>query len=273
MNYKTTAFAIALLLVGITVSDAQSSFFTVGGAHKISLAGSGSMYDGIASIYTNPAGIATVERYALDVSYDRRYNLSQLSTVSVAGVASLGKGAFGFSVAQFGSSVYSEGRIGLHYGRQLFDKVSVGGGFHYMRYDAGVYGVANRFTFELGVQSVINDKLSMGAYVFSPGAVALTDDQDVPSRFSLGAKYKVSKKADIYIDVSKTINRSPDFSFATDYRIADQFSIRAGANITQSSIHFGPAYHFSNGLSILGAYAFDNRLGHTTALSLSYVAK
>jgi hypothetical protein len=269
-RFKILLGCLSLFLTISINCVGQSSNFSEGGAHTLSLAGAGSMFTGIESIYTNPAGLTTLDHFGLDVSYDRRFNLSELSTVSIAGVKKVGKNAIGVSVSRFGYSVYSESRGGLTYARKLFDKVSIGGSFHYLGYNIENFGSTSRFTFDIGLQSVINDKLSIGAYIFNPSSVALTDDQDVPSRMSIGLRYTASSKAIIYVDISKTINRNPEFKLGIDYEIAEAFSLRGGANITQSSMHFGPVYQLKNGLAIFGGYSFDNRIGHSTGLSIAY---
>jgi len=268
-RFKILLYCLGLFFF-LNDSIGQSSNFSLGGAHTLSLASAGTMFTGIESIYTNPAGLTELERYGFDVSYDRRFNLNELATVSLTGAKKLGRNAIGVSVSRFGYAAYSESRAGLTYARKLFDKVSIGGSFHYLGYNIENYGSASRFTFDIGLQSEINDKLSVGAYIFNPASISITDEQDVPSRMSIGLRYTASSKARIYIDVSKTINRNPEFKFAVDYQVVEAFSLRGGGNITQSSLHFGPAYHFKNGLSIIGGYSFDNRLGHSTGLSISY---
>lgn len=262
---------ISMLFFGYNITvTSQSSFFSAGGAHTLSLADNGTMFQGISSIYTNPAGLTTINNFALDVGYNRRYNLEELSTVSLGGAKKVGSGVFGLSVSRYGYSAYSESKVGLAYARKLFSNLSIGAGFDMLSYRIDQYGSTNAFTFEVGLQSDINDKLSIGAYVFSPGVVSITDDQEVPSSYAMGLKYIASSKADIYVDISKTINRDPEFKFAVDYKLVESFSVRIGGNVTQESLHFGPAFKMKNGVSIFGGYSFDNRLGHTGGVSLSY---
>lgn len=263
-------FALLIIIVNSFLLTGQSSFFSAGGAHTMSLAENGTMFQGISSIYTNPAGLVSIDSFSTDVSYNQRYNLSELSTVSLGGAKNIGSGVIGVSVSRFGYSAYSESKIGLSYARKLFSNLSIGAGFDMLSYSIDQYGKTNKFTFELGVQSIISKKLSIGAYVFSPGVVALADDKEIPSRYSMGVKYKASSKADLYIDISKTINRDPEFKFAVDYKLVESFSFRMGGNVTNESIHFGPAYFGKNGISIYGGYTFDNRLGHSAGLSISY---
>jgi long-subunit fatty acid transport protein len=248
----------------------QSSFFSAGGAHTMAMADNGTMFQGISSIYTNPAGLTTIDNYSFDVGYNQRYSLSELSTVSLAGAKNIGSGVVGVSVSRFGYSAYSESKIGISYARKLFSNLSIGGGFNMLSYSLDQYGNTNKFTIELGMHSKINKNLSIGAYVFSPGVVSIANDREIPSRYSMGVKYKASSKADVYVDISKTINRDPEFKFAVDYRLVELFSFRIGGNITNESIHFGPAYFGKNGISIFGGYTFDNRLGHSAGLSVSY---
>ncbi|MDF1698182.1 MAG: type IX secretion system membrane protein PorP/SprF [Saprospiraceae bacterium] len=267
---KILLFSICIFLSWNFTSYGQSSFFSAGGAHTLSLANTGTMYDGISSIYTNPAGLVSIENFAFDVGYNQRYNLSELSTVSLGGAKNFGSGVFGLSVSRYGYSAYSESKIGLVYARKLFSNLSIGAGFNMLNYTIDQFGSSNSFTFEIGMQSQINKKLSIGAYVFSPEVVSLTDETEIASRFSLGVKYKMSSKADLYVDISKTINRDPEFKFAVDYRLVEAVSVRFGGNVTQESIHFGPAYKMNNGLGIYGGYAYDNRIGHSVGISLTY---
>ena len=248
----------------------QSSFFASGGGHVLSLTESGSMFQGISSIYTNPAGLSSIENYAFDVGYNQRYSLNELSTVSLAGAKNIGSGVLGVSVARYGYSAFSESKIGLLYSRKLFSNVSIGAGFNMLQYAIDQYGSTSKFTFEVGLQSALTKKLSIGAYVFSPSTIVLTEEQEIPSRFTMGLKYVMSSKADIYFDISKTINRDPEVRFAVDYKLIDSFAFRFGGNITKESIHFGPVFNMNNGLSIVGGYSFDNRLGHSAGLSLTY---
>jgi len=261
-----------LLVVGLfsVQGTAQTSFFYSGGAHILSKGNAGTMFRGIESIYTNPAGLTSIEDIGADISYERRYNLSQLSTVSLAGGKRIGKSAIGVSISRFGFEAYNESKATLSYARLLWNKVSIGGAFNYLNFNVDQYGSANRFTFEFGLQSEINKRLSIGAHIFGPESVALTDDQDIPSRVSLGMRYSASQKADIIVDVSKTVNRNPEFKLAVEYEVLSYLSINAGANITQSSLHFGPSFNMKNGLSILGGYSFDNRLGHSSGISITW---
>lgn len=270
LRIKIFFFAALIIIGNSELLLSQSSFFSSGGAHSMSLADNGTMFQGISAIYTNPAGLATLDDIAFDIGYNQRYNLNELSTVSLGGAKNIGSGVIGLSVSRFGYSAYSESKLGLSYGRKLFSNLSIGAGFNMLSYSLGQYGNTNKFTFEIGVQSNITKKLSIGAYVFSPGIVSLAEDREIPSRFSMGLKYKASTKADIYVDISKTINRDPEFKFAVDYKLVEIFAVRMGANFTKESIHFGPAYLVENGISVFGGYTFDNRLGHSVGLSVSY---
>lgn len=270
LRNKVFLFVIFFLLGPHFVAFGQSTFFSAGGAHTMSLADNGTMFQGISSIYTNPAGLVSIDNYAFDVGYNRRYNLDELSTVSLGGAKKIGSGVFGVSVSRYGFSAYSESKVGVSYARKLFSNLSIGAGFDLLNYSIDQYGSTNAFTFEIGIQSSINKKLSIGAYVFSPGVISITDEQEVPSRYSMGMKYMASSKADLYIDISKTINRDPEFKFAIDYKMVESFSFRIGGNVTQESLHFGPAYKMKNGMAIFGGYTFDNRLGHSAGVSLSY---
>ena len=269
MRFKlfTTCFFILLSMYCI----GQSSFFYTGGAHSQSVARAGTTFTGLKAIYTNPAGLAYMDGYGFDVSYDRRFNLDELSTVSVSGAKSFNGNVFGLNVSRFGFSAYNEQKVGLVYARKLSSKLAIGGALNYLAFNVNNFGNAARFTFELGVQSQLNDKLTLGAFLFGPEVVSLTESQDIPTRFSVGVAYQASQKAKVMIDVEKIVNRNPDLRIGVLYDINEVFSINSGVSIAQSSIHFGPVFKVGEKLVITGAYSFNNNLGHTTALSVSYV--
>ena len=63
-------------------------------------------------MYTNQAGTAFLEGWAVDVSVDRRFNLEELTTFSFAATTSLNFGTVGILVGQYGFDAYSEQKIG-----------------------------------------------------------------------------------------------------------------------------------------------------------------
>ncbi len=261
---------VLLSWVAIPSAIGQSSFFFGGGAYGESLANIGSVLTGIEAAYANPAGITAIDRLTADVSYDRRYNLSGLSTISAGAGTSWKKNHLALSIIRFGDTEYSESKLGLSIARKLFNNLSVGGTFDVVRYQTQNYGTATKFIFEVGVLSKLSESFSLGFHVFNPGIISIGDDYDIPTKLAIGSTYKAGKKTKILMEISKSIDHAPEFKLAVVYEVIKNLTLQGGANITHSSFHFGSSYSLFNGLGITAGYAFDNRLGSSAAISLSW---
>jgi len=262
-----------LLIAGFslfTSLNAQSSFFELGGAHLYKKAGIISTSNDASSIYFNPAGLTNLTSITGDISYNRRYNLAQLSTVSLGVAKPTNLGVFGASVVQYGYENYSETKAGLTYARKLFDILSVGATFDYLRYDAGIYGNKNLFTFEVGAQTQITESLTLGVFVFNPGNLSITENRDVPGKMAFGLAYQAGKKVKVHTELSKTIDREAEIKIGLDYQIMDNIFLSAGSNFTNFAYSYGVTYYSPLGVNLSFAGINDQRLGSSLALSVFY---
>lgn len=248
----------------------QTASTYAGGAHGESLARTTSTFQGIVGLYGNIAGIAYVEGFAGDVSYDRRYNLQELSTASLGVAYGSGFGTIGLQASKYGFDSYSETKLGFAYARKLGKGLSLGGMLDLMQYNVEGFGTTNKITFEASLYSELTDKVHLGVHIFSPGTVSLTQIQQVPSRISLGVKYFVSPKAVLIADFTKIAERTLEFKLAADYQLQEQFGIRVGANVSQYSFHAGTYVILSEKIRLTGAYSYSTNLGSTPSLSITY---
>jgi len=260
---------IAYLVTTGKVSAQTASVYS-GGAHGESLAHTNTTFQGLMGLYGNIAGIAFMEGLAADVSYDRRYNLSELSTGSVAVAYGGGFGSVGLLASKYGFDSYSETKLGVAYARKLGKGLSIGGMLDLLQYNVEGFGTTNKITFEASLYSELTDKVHLGAYFFSPGTVSLTEIQQIPSRVSLGVKYFVSPKAVLIADITKIAERTIEVKIATDYQLQDRFGLRLGANITQYSFHAGTYVNLTDDVRLTVAYSYSSNLGSTPSLSLTY---
>src|SRR5690554_4589017 len=123
-RYLYTIFFITL--AGMAIS--QPGFSTLGGANYLGMARTGLTLGGVESIYLNQAGISKVNNFGFDLSYERRYNLEDISQISLGAVKTFKDiGTFGIMASSLGFSEYSEQKMAVAYGRSLSSKVSVGG--------------------------------------------------------------------------------------------------------------------------------------------------
>ena len=252
------------------LAKAQTSSLFHGGAHAESLAHTNTTFQGISGIYGNIAGLSYLDGFAGDVSYDGRFNLTELATASVSAAYGTKLGTIGFLASKYGFDSYSEHKIGLAYARKLGKGLSLGGMLDLQQFNTETNGTANKITFEIGLYAELTKSLHVGAHIYSPGTVSLTAIQNIPSRISLGVKYLVSEKATLSGEATKISERNIEIKMAVDYQLQNQLGLRFGSNITQSSIHAGLYIKVSEKLRITGAYSYNVNLGSTPSVSMSY---
>lgn len=259
---------IAVMSSNRVTSQVSTHYF--GGAHSESLAHTTSVFQGLSGIYGNIAGLSYLNGLAADVSYDRRFNLEELSTVSLSAAYGTKNGTIALIAGKYGFDQYSEGKLGLAYARKLGNGFSVGGMLDLFQYNIEGQSTANRISFEVSLYSEVSDKIHVGVHIFSPGTVTLTDIQRLGSKVALGVKYMVSKKATIYTDIEKISELPVQFKLAVDYQVQEKFGLRIGNNFSQGVFHIGAYLDITNNVRGTMAYSYHQMLGSTPSLSISY---
>ena len=270
MKIKLIAFSILFVSMGIC-GNAQTGFSSSGGANFLGLARAGVAYSGAESIYLNQAGMTSVGNMAFDVSAERRYNLQELTQVSVAAMKSFKIGTLGIMASNFGFNAYNEQKFGLAYARKLSKAISLGGQMDMLRYNIENIGSKNSFSFEAGLIANISDQLALGTHVFSPIHVNINDIDIISTRFRLGLKYAPSDKVFILAEADKTIDKDMELKFGVSYTPLKVLSVLAGFNTALSSFHFGASLSIQETYKIKTAVGSSHLLGNTPAISLQYL--
>jgi hypothetical protein len=251
----------------------QSLAFNGGGAWQSSIGGIVSTTNGINSLYANPAGLLELENsFGIDLSVERRFNLSELSTYSAGGYYSLDKSVIGLSLVRFGYEDYTEQKINLTYARKLFDQFSFGANFTYIQYLLNEFGNKGLISFDIGIKSDVNKVLSIGAFVNNPASLKFDDNQDIPVRLAIGTNYHPSNKVEWMVELEKIIDNDLTIKTGIVYYPAQQISLRIGGDITRNLVGIGIGYNL-NGFKVTGAYSLNQVLGNFPSLSLAYESK
>lgn len=249
---------------------AQTSFTSAGGANYLGLARAGVAMQGMESIYLNQAGIVDVENYGIDLSIERRYNLEELTQLSVSAIKSFKIGTIGLVASSFGFSEYNEQKFGLAYARRLSSRISIGGQFDMLRYNIDEIGSKNLFSIEAGMQLKLSRILSMGVHIFSPGKAKLVEGEVISTRFRTGLRYAPSEKVFLLADLDKGIDKPLEFKIGIGYSPIKMLRVMAGANPVTSSYYFGARINIQDRFRITAASGINQVLGNTPGLSLQY---
>lgn len=269
MMYRWLILILFWLTITLT-TFAQSGFNTIGGANFLGYGRAGVNISGIEAIYLNQAGLTDVKNFAMDISAEKRFNLSELTNISIAGAKTFKFGTVGLLLSNFGFTEYSEQKFGLAYARRLNRSISLGGQFDLLRYNIINIGSKNLFSFELGMQLQLNKDFSLATHIFSPGNIEVNDGTEIGTRFRLGVKYAPSAKVMVLAEADKVIDRKTEYKLAMGYQVVDMLQIRVGVNPTVYTYSFGAMIKWQEKYRIASAVSLNNQLGNTPAFTLQY---
>ncbi|MDA3942363.1 MAG: hypothetical protein PF694_02350 [Bacteroidetes bacterium] len=224
------------------------------------------------SIQNNPAGMADYKHFAAGIAYQNRYLMQALALKSAAVIAPTKLGVLGVSFNQFGYNLYSENKIGLAYARSFGKVLRLGLQLDYLStHIAEGYENANAITFEFGAQSQINDKLTVGAYIFNPIKARLSSytDERIPVVLRFGLSYLFTPELLGTAEIEKNFDNTASIRGGLEYFVLQKFYVRAGLVTNPNMLSFGAGYDIGPA-SIDIAAGVHQVLGSTIQASLIF---
>ena len=197
--------AMAILLASSLVLEAQNGASPAAGARSVAMGGANVTFTDVSSALTNQAGLAGLTEFSAMVAAEQRFLITEIRSFSAAAAYPTRSGTFGVTLNYFGFEGYNEQRIGLAYGRKLFDQLYFGGQVLALTTRIPEYGSQTNLTFEAGLISPISERLMIGVHVFSPVRVRLLEDEYLPTILKIGMMYQPSQKLRISGAVEKDI--------------------------------------------------------------------
>ena len=244
---------LLLIILSVSSSVFAYDFIHPVGGRAAAMGNSCVASQGIWAIQNNPAGLAELQKMSLGLYYQNQWMLPETADKSAAFAVPLNVGTIGLSFNQYGASNFNENKIGLAYARSFGRYLQIGLQLDYCLLKiAEEYGNKSALTFELGIQSQITDKLTLGTYIFNPARFTLKqtiNQEPLPIVFRLGASYKFTKDFIAQLEVEKNTDYD---GFAMrgglEYQAVKDLYIRAGAQIgtdrfqQQGLLTFGLGY-------------------------------
>ena len=224
------------------------------------------------SAFNNQAGLAEVRNVSAGLIYENKFLLKELGSKSGVVAVPVNKGTFALSFSQFGFNLYNENKVGLAYAMPLSKNFFAGVQLDYLLTQlAENYGRKGLFTFEVGLMAKLSDKMYMGAQIYNPLRVKLTDyvEERIPSYINFGITYIFSKQVNVVAEAQKDINYKPLFKLGVEYEIVNNVFVRTGLGTNPSIFSFGFGIKMKN-LKIDFGTSKHNILGYSPALSLMY---
>lgn len=261
------------LAVFLSCNDSwgQLGFELAGGASQKGLAGITSSNTGSSSILGNQAGMVEVDKFSAELAASRRYNIKGLDLFELGLTYTTNSGSFGLSLIQYGLDEYKETKIGLAYAKRLDSKSSIGIQLDALGLTVPEFGSKISYTVEVGFYSKMTSSIHLGAHLFSPVSIELNEGNIIPTRLRLGPKFIISEDLNAFLEFEKIIDSDPSFKAAILYRFEKNISFAIGVIPTHSEFSFGFTYQFHSDISMSGAFQYDDLLGTTPSVGMSYI--
>jgi hypothetical protein len=224
------------------------------------------------AVHNNQAGLAGFTDIAAGAYFENRFMMKELSRKVVAVAMPSRSGVFGLSFDNFGSSLYSENKVGLAFGRSFGSNFSAGIQLDYLNTHLSEgYGNHSVFTFEAGVLAHINKNLTLAAHIFNPLNVKLSTktDERIPSIIRLGAAYNFSDKLILTGEAEKNIDQKMQIKSGVEYRVVEQALVRAGITTNPMTYTFGCGLDLKK-LKVDISSTVHHVLGYSPQVSVCY---
>lgn len=267
MKHTSTLLLLLLFSAGLA---AQNGLPPMGGARAAGMGYTGVTFTDINALFSNQAGLGQLEDITATAFGEQRFLLSELGSYSFGVALPTNSGTFGLSLNQFGFEGYSEQRVGLAYGRQLFDKLSIGAQALLLHTQIPEYGSRAAATFELGALVELLPQLQIGVHAYSPIRVSVVESEFLPSLLKAGLQYRPSEQILLLAEVEKDIDHPARAKFGLEYRVAEPFRLRVGAATKPTTVSFGFGYQVVDQLRFDIASAYHEVLGFSPAAGLAY---
>ncbi len=269
---KLFSFTIFLLLSTNVLGGFDP---TAKGGHSASMAYNSVTSNDFWSVFNNPSGMAWNPKFAAGAFFDNRYLVKELSTRGFGVTIPIANNdVFGLSFSQYGYSAYSETKLGLSFAKVFANKVAAGLQMDYLRVaSTAENGNHGAFTFEAGLQSKVNNKMSVGVFVFNPIHTILSDYNGyveyIPVVLKFGLSYRFSDKFSLLTEIEKDLHYKPIFRIGGDYMLHENFFVRGGMStgVVLYSIGVGAKW---KGFVFDVASSFHQVLGVTPTFSVCY---
>ena len=265
------------LLLLITLILSTSAIFAYDIIHPIggraaAMGGSSVASQGLWALQNNPAGMANLEKISLGFYYENRWLLPETAYKCGAFALPTPFGCLGLSFNQFGSSKYNENKFGLAYAKDFGRYLQIGLQLDYFLLKIGNdYGSFRAVTFELGLQSQVTDKLTLGAYVFNPVSFRLEqtlNHEKLPIVMRFGLAYKFTKDFIGQCEIEKDTEREGvSLRGGLEYEAVKNLYIRAGAQTNPYILSFGLGYAISI-VQVNVAAQLHNELGASVQIGM-----
>jgi len=223
--------------------------------------------EGVWSLSTNPAGMANHNQYSIGIGLKNNFGMNELSSRTFVSAIPTSSGVFGVSVQQYGFELYNENKFGISFSKKLSKNFNSAIKIDY--YNTHIENLENTgfFTFELGVQKKLNNKLTLGSFIHDP--IGLSTNTGIPSIIAVGLVYNVNNKVKMFTETESTNFNQMELKLGLEYQIIENMYLRSGYSSLSNKNTFGFSYNIYNKYLVDLATYHHQTLGFSSQISFS----
>lgn len=238
---KQLLLFIFLLLTG----SAFSQGWVPAGARSMSMGNASVTFRDVWAYHHNPGALGELEHISGGVSYENRFLLKELQSQTLAFAMPLKVGVISVGANMYGYNRYRTYKAGLGYSLKLAEKISAGVQLNYQGLRITDYGSKSNISAEAGIFARFTDNWTMGFSVFNlnRAKLAVYGDDRFTTFMRLGTAYEFSKKFLVALEAEKDLEYALRFKGGVEYKLIEQFVLRAGVQTAPLEVSFGLGYH------------------------------
>ncbi len=177
--------------------------------------------------------LAFIQQPEVGISIENRYLLSELFSKTVQfGIPSKLLNV-GISFNYFGYSLYHEMQFGIGFARNYSNKFALGLQFnYYAAYFSASNSYRGAFLPQIGLSVKLSPGFNIGFQSFNPFQSNIKTDyviKRIPSIFSLGTQYHLSRELVWKTQIDKEISSNYRFATGFEYQMLEKMSVKIGA--------------------------------------------
>lgn len=184
------------------------------------------------SAFTNIATLGRIAHSTIQLQFDNRYIIKELSTKSVGLGFTTKPVNVGLSLSHFGYSLYHEILIGLGFARNFSEQFTMGVQFNYYTVYIAATNTYRGVLFpQIGFTTNISSDFSIGFSTFNPTQININTEyaiKRIPSIFSIGTEYAFSPNVTWRTQLDKEISSHYVFATGFEYQMLQSVSIALG---------------------------------------------
>ena len=221
------------------------------------------------AMFGNPATMIK-DRKVLSFYSFRSYGIIALTDIAAQISVPTKLGTTGLGLHRYGDDLFSETRIRLGYSSQ-WEGVNFGIVVNYNIISfGGNYGSASALGLDIGVQTPVTEKVSLGARASNVNQPGYNSDEDLPREMAVGFSYKLEERTFLLFDVVKDVRFPVSYRGGVEVHMIDNLVGRIGITTEPNTYSIGLGYNSANWKVNLGFQRHDF-LGISPGLDINFL--